>query len=155
MKYYDDNNIKIIHIEGLDHNWNIIPYLKNNMYTFITWPCYFHKSLYEFSVNTLYTLNKNYNKKNIIWLSPDLDGILWAYEYGFNSILCNHNCFLDYNKFIITNDINKYDAVMNCRPELRKRPYLAEKVNKFKLNIFLNNFYHFKTFQKYSFTFAF
>ena len=129
MKYYDNDNIKIIHIEGFEHNWNIIPYLANNIYTFITFPCYFHKWLYEFTVNTLYTLNNDYNKKNIIFLCPDIDCILWALEYGFNAILCNHNCFIDYNIFTITNDIKIYDAVMNCRPELWKRPFLAEKVN--------------------------
>jgi glycosyltransferase involved in cell wall biosynthesis len=129
MEYYKDDDFQIIHIEGLEHNWNIIPYFKNNIYTFITWPCYFNKNLYEFGLNTLYTLNKEYNKKNIVWLSPNLDGILWAYEYGYNAILCNHNSFIDYNKFKITEEKVIYDAVMNCRPELWKRPYLAEKVN--------------------------
>lgn len=129
MEYYKDEKIQIIHIEGLSHNWNIIPYLKNNTYTFVTWPCYFNKWFYEFSDNTLYTLNKEYNKKNIIWLSPDLDGILWAYEYEYNAILCNQNCFIDYHKFKIIEEKIIYDAVMNCRPELWKRPYLAEKVN--------------------------
>jgi glycosyltransferase involved in cell wall biosynthesis len=128
LEYYKDTNIKIIHIEGLEHNWNIIPYLKNNIHIFVTWPCYFSKWNYEFTRNTLYTLNKEYNTKNIIWLSPDLDGILWAYEYKYNSILCNQNCFIDYNKFNIENTEIIYDAVMNCRPELWKRPYLAEEI---------------------------
>jgi len=128
LEYYKDSEIQMIHLEGLEHNWNIIPYLKNNTYTFITWPCYFHKWLYEFSVNTLYTLNNEYNKKNIIWLSPDLDGILWAYEYGYHAILCNQNCFIDYTKFTSFEDTKEYDAVMNCRPEMFKRPYLAENV---------------------------
>jgi glycosyltransferase involved in cell wall biosynthesis len=128
VNYYSDENIKIIHLEGLEHNWNILHLLKNNIYTLITWPCYFHKWLYEFGVNSMYTLNKNYNKKNIIFLSPDLDGILFSYEYGFNAILANHNCLLDYN--IFKNDIEelKYDMVMNCRPEVWKRPFLAEKI---------------------------
>ena len=129
LEYYKDSNIKIIHIEGLEHNWNIIPYLKNNIYTFVTWPCYFRKWNYEFTRNTLYTLNKEYNTKNIVWLSPDLDAILWAYEYGYNSIFCNQNCFIDYTKFNTENTEILYDAVMNCRPELWKRPYLAEEID--------------------------
>ena len=128
LEYYKNENIKILHIEGLEHNWNIIPYLKNNMYTFVTWPCYFGKWNYEFTRNTLYTLNKEYNIQNIVWLSPDLDGILWAYEYGYNSILCNQNCFIDYNNFNTKNTEIIYDAVMNCRPEIWKRPYLAEEI---------------------------
>ena len=128
--FYNDDNIKIIHLEGLEHNWNILHLLKNNIYTLISWPCYFHKWLYEYSCNSIYTRNENYNRKNIIFLSPNLDGILWAYEYGYNAILTNHNCFLDYNIFTINNDEPiKYNMVMNCRPELWKRPYLAESVS--------------------------
>jgi hypothetical protein len=129
MKYYQDENIKIIHLEGFEHNWNIIPFLKNNIYIFISFSSYSHKYLFQLYINTLFTLNNNYNKKNITFLSPDLDCILWAYEYGFSSILCNHNCFIDYNIFTITDDIKIYDAVMNCRPELWKRPFLCYKVN--------------------------
>ena len=87
-----------------------------------------HKWLYEYSTNTIFTLNPIFNKKNIIFLSPDLDGILWAYEYGFNAILCNQNCFIDYNKFFYSNKEITYSMVMNCRPELWKQPYLAENV---------------------------
>ena len=130
IEYYKNDKIKIIHIEGFEHNWDIIPYLNNNIYTFVTWPCYFHKWLYEVVINTHHTQNKNYNMKNIIFLSPDLDGILWSHEYGFNAILCNHNCFLDYNMFCINSKIEdpNYDMVMNCRPEKFKRPNLAECV---------------------------
>jgi glycosyltransferase involved in cell wall biosynthesis len=130
VNYYNDEKIRIIHLEGLEHNWNILHLLKNNTYTLISWPCYFHKWLYELTVNTLFTVNKEYNKKNIIFLSPDLDCILWSYEYGYNSILANQNCLLDYNIFSIKNtDEIIYNMVMNCRPELWKRPNLAEKVN--------------------------
>ncbi len=129
LKYYEDTQIKIIHLEGFEHNWDLIPYLNNRIYTFITWPCYFHKWLYELSVNSLYTQNSTYDKHNIIWLSPDLDGILWAFEYGFKAILCNHNCLLDYTRFTIIPEKDIiYDLVMNCRPEKWKRPDLAENV---------------------------
>jgi hypothetical protein len=128
MEYYVDDNIQIIHLEGLDHSWNILPYLTNNKYVFVTWPCYFHKWLYEYSTNTMFTLNPTFNKKNIIFLAPDLDCILWAHEYGFSSILCNHNSLLDYNKLFYSDKEIIYSMVMNCRPELRKQPYLAENV---------------------------
>ena len=133
VNYYTDDKIKIIHLEGLEHNYHILKYLNSNIYTLVTWPCYFHKWLYENSVNSIFTVNNNYNKKNIIFLSPDLDGILWSYEYGYNAILANQNCLLDYNTFTLNNENNEndeliYDMVMNCRPELWKRPFLAEKV---------------------------
>jgi len=130
FNYYNDEKIKIIYLEGLAHNWKILHLLKNNIYTFVTWPCYFHKWLYELDIHSLFTINNEYNKKNIIFLSPNLDGILWSYEYGFNAILAHQNCLLDYNIFSIKNDKKLiYDMVMNCRPELWKRPFLAEKIN--------------------------
>jgi len=130
LNYYDDGNIKIIHLEGLDHNWNILHLLKNNIYTLITWPCFVNKWLYEQGSNALFTLNNNYNKKNIIWLCPDLDTILFAYEYGFNAIFANQNCLLDENIFNINENEEKiYNMVMNCRPELIKRPYLAKNID--------------------------
>jgi glycosyltransferase involved in cell wall biosynthesis len=128
-KYYNDHNIKIIHLEGLNHNSKILHLLNNNIYTLVSLPWFYHKWLYENNINTLFTLNPNYNKKNIIILSPDLDNILFSYEYGFNSILANHNCFIDYNKFNIQNKELIYNMVMNCRPELWKQPFLAETVN--------------------------
>jgi glycosyltransferase involved in cell wall biosynthesis len=127
--YYSDENIRIIFIEGFEHHWDIMPYLNDNIYTFVQWCNYFNKWHFELARNVLYTLNKSYNKKNIIWMSPDLDGILWAYEHGFSAILFNHNAWLDYNTFSINNDKIIYDMVMNCRPEKNfKRPYLAKKI---------------------------
>ena len=79
VNYYNDNKIKIIHLEGLEHNWKILHLLNNSIYTLITWPCYFHKWLYEFATNSIFTTNENYNKKNIIFLYPNLDGILFSY----------------------------------------------------------------------------
>lgn len=135
LEYFFDShtNIQILHLEGLEHNWNILSHLTNDKYTFITLPCYYHKWLCENATNTIFTLNPTLNKKNIIFLSPDFDNILWSHEYGFSAIMCNHNCFLDYNKFSFNENEtvqNKpiYSMVMNCRPELWKQPFLAENV---------------------------
>jgi len=68
VNYYTDEKIKIIHLEGLEHNWEILHLLNDNTYALITLPCYFHKWLYEFGVNSLFTINEDYNKKNIIFL---------------------------------------------------------------------------------------
>lgn len=130
--YYIDDNIKIIFIDGIDNHWHIIEYLNNNMYIFVKWPCFFCSWNYQFARNVIFTKNKNnINLKNIIYQCPNLDGILWAIEYGFDYIFCNHNCWLDYNLFKILDDEDKnYDLVINCRPENNfKRPYLASKVN--------------------------
>jgi hypothetical protein len=63
FNYYNDEKIKIIHLEGFAHNWKILHLLKNNIYTFVTWPCYFHKWLYELDIHSLFTINNEYNKK--------------------------------------------------------------------------------------------
>ena len=130
LDYYKDDTIQIIHIEGFDQHWNIIPSLNNNIFTFVTAPSFLNNYNYRISLNTLYTLNKNYNKKNIIWLSPDLDGILLAYEYGFNAILCNQNCWLDYTQYNTSNEDKLYDIVISGRPELSKRLHLVSNIEK-------------------------
>jgi len=128
--YYKDENVHIFIIEGFEHHWHIIPYLKNHHKVFVVWPCKFGIWNYQIVRNTLHTLNKDFDIKNIIFQCPNLDGILWAHEYGFNAILCNHNCWLDFNKFKTIKNDKIYDMVMNCRQEKNfKRPYLAKKIN--------------------------
>jgi glycosyltransferase involved in cell wall biosynthesis len=48
---------------------------------------------------------------------------------NINSILCSQNAFLDENKYIICDDIKKYDAVINSRMASYKRIELAKYVN--------------------------
>ena len=130
--FYKGESLQILHLEGLDHHWDILPLLDNRTRCLVSWPCYFHKLLYEHNVNALYTQNPLFDRKNIVFLAPNLDGILFSYEYGFHSILANQNCLIDYELFKIMDDGNvkaKYDMVMNCRPEMWKRPFLAEKVD--------------------------
>ena len=129
FNYYSDENYKIIHLEGFDSHWRLLPHITNNTYMFVTNPSYGHKWNYEVCFNALYTQNPQYDGKQVIFLSPDLDSILWSYEYGFHAILCNQNSFIDYSRFYTEKTEKKYDMVMNCRPERWKRPYLAEKVD--------------------------
>jgi hypothetical protein len=128
--YYRDPEFRIIHIEGLDSNWEIIPHLKNNVYVFVMICCMFAKWNFEFQRNALFTLNPTFDLNNIIWEAPDVDTMMWATEYGFDYIFCNHNCWLDWNKFKMVEMENEYDMVMNSRPERKcKRPYLAKQVS--------------------------
>lgn len=128
--YYMEDSLRILHLEGLEHHWDILPLLNNETYCLVSWPCYFHKLLYEHTVNALHTKNPYYDRKNVVFLAPNLDAILFSYEYGFHSILANQNCLIDYDLFTNKNNIEiKYDMVMNCRPEKWKRPFLAEKVD--------------------------
>lgn len=129
MDYYTDDTIQILRIEGLEHNWDIFPYLPPSTYLFITIGCMFAKWNFEFARNTLFTQNPSLPLDHIVWEAPDLDVMLWATEYGFPYIFCNHNCWLDFTKFKIKPLEKKYNMVMNCRPEREfKRPYLARTV---------------------------
>jgi glycosyltransferase involved in cell wall biosynthesis len=129
MNYYTDENIQILRFEGLEHNWDLLPYIEVSTYIFVQIPCMFIKSSYEFARNTLFTQNPKLDINKIIWECPDLDTILLACEYGFSYIFANNNCWLDYNKNKILNLERKYNMVMNCRPERNfKRPYLARAV---------------------------
>jgi glycosyltransferase involved in cell wall biosynthesis len=127
--YFDNKNIKIIRLEGFGHNPGIIPYFHNNTYIFVMIPCYTEKAFFCKSRNVLFSLNPGLNPNNIIWECPNINTYLFAKEYDFDAIFCNHNCWLDYNIFgIKTITTKSYDLVINSRPEKWKRVHLAKKV---------------------------
>lgn len=67
--------------------------------------------------------------ENTIILANTIDELQEAISYGFiNSILCNNNCWLDWNLFHVDNKEKKFDLVVNARPERWKRVHLASEV---------------------------
>jgi hypothetical protein len=126
--YYSDSQIKIIRLEGLEHNWDILQLLRPHMHLFVQIPCMFGKWNFEFSRNTIFTRNPSFPLKNIYLECPNLDVFLFCHEYEFNGVLINHNCWLDYDAMKYAPTEKKYDMVMNCRPENIKRPWLAKQV---------------------------
>ena len=128
IEYYKSDTIRIYVIEGMEHNWHILEYFKSTDYIFIYIPCYFGEWNFNFGIKCLQYKNPNFKIENVIWMCPDIKTLNICNNLGYNNILCNHNCFLDENKFIIKENNKIYDAVMNCRPENWKRPYLAKEI---------------------------
>jgi glycosyltransferase involved in cell wall biosynthesis len=128
--YYLSNTLRIFIIEGLDHNFNILKYFKKNDYIFIVIPCTYTELYFKHAMDVLYQENKDLTYKNIIFMCPSNIEIDICNKLNFSAILCNHNAFLNENIFKIKNNQKIFNAVMNCRPEGWKRPYLAEKLDK-------------------------
>jgi glycosyltransferase involved in cell wall biosynthesis len=130
MNYFEDETLQIIRFHGFEQHWDVIPYLHSSQYVFVNIPSMFGKWNFEFALNVLFTRNPTFPKDHLIWESNELDTMLCAIEYGFPSIFCNHNCWIDTNLFRPSNVSKHYDMVMNCRPERNmKRPYLAKMVS--------------------------
>ncbi|WP_218310933.1 glycosyltransferase [Alteromonas antoniana] len=69
------------------------------------------------------------DRANTIILANTVDELQEAIQCGFhNSILCNNNCWLDWNLFDINSRAKSFDLVVNARPEKWKRVHLASKV---------------------------
>ena len=128
LDYYTDSQLKLLRLEGLDHSWDLLPLLTNNMYVFVQIPCMFGKWNFEMARNAIFTTNPSYPIQNIYWECPNIDILLFCREYGFNAELINNNCWLDYTHFKIESTEKIYDMVMNSRPEKKKRPWLAKQV---------------------------
>jgi hypothetical protein len=129
-KYFRNEIIDIIRMEGLGHNYAILHLFSNSTYLFIQIPCATDKWFFKNSRDLLFTANPDMNPRNIIWEAPNLSCFLYALEHEFDAIMCNHNCWLDYEIFKIIPEVPKiYDLVINCRPEVWKRPFLAKKID--------------------------
>jgi len=129
VNYYSDKQIKLIRLEGLEHNWDILHLLRPHMYLFVQIPCFFIKLNFEIARNAIFTTNPSYPIQNIYWECPNLDVFLFCHEYEFSPLLLNHNCWLDYRQLKIEPIEKIYDMVMNARPEKKKRPWLAKQVS--------------------------
>ena len=129
FEYFRSPNLQIVRMENLEHNRPILKYLTPLTYVFVMIGYDMKKHNFDLASKVLHFENPSFPKQNIVYESPDLDLMLWSNEYGFQSIFCNHNCWLDHTLFTIKEEPKLYNMVMNCRPERTfKRPYLAKHV---------------------------
>lgn len=139
-KYYTSKNCKIFYLEGgfsekfiseLDEScfvfhqftWNIeqIDKATGKMWAELTLT--HHEEQFS-KINKLFNV-----RKQLIFCAPTQETHDIILQNGFNSVLLNHNCLLDYNGYTISEDsIRRYNAVINSRPFWWKRVYLAEDV---------------------------
>ena len=119
--------IKIITMEGLERHERIIPLLRNSHYIFNSLSLYAQWDYFFDLKKTLYELNPSFNTKNVIILANTMSQEEEAIEIGFDAIFCPHNAFLNEDVYIINKKMKKvYDCILNGRPEVVKRPYLAK-----------------------------
>lgn len=148
IPYYISNKLRIFVMEGLEHNFHILKYFQPTDYIFIYIPWHFDEYNFNYGVKCMKQCNPNYNIDNIIFMCPNQNNMDICKKLGLQSILCNHNCFIDENKFVIKENERIYQAVLNCRPEKWKRPYLAKQVD----NLAIIKGYNFRKDEYYDMT---
>ncbi len=129
LNYFTSDKIRIFVIEGLEHNWHILKHFKPTDYIFVLIPCYFEEWNFNYGMKCLQFQNPNIDKQNVIWICNTNENVETCIHLKLNYVLSNQNCFLNEDVFKIKNDTNRvYNAVLNCRPENWKRPYLAKEI---------------------------
>jgi glycosyltransferase involved in cell wall biosynthesis len=128
-KVYISEELKIYYTEDFN-NKEFIDSLDNTCYIFLQFTWNIESVIINLTFDDWF---KDFPelfdyKNNIIFCAPDEYCNNIIISKGFNSILMNHNCLIDYNLFDIGNEDKIYNAVINSRPFWWKRVYLANKV---------------------------
>lgn len=118
---------RLFFLENLEHNYSILNRFSNDDILIVSIGAYF--ALWNFNMAKLCInfVNPNFNLKNIYWLANTLEQVDQAVSEGFNAIYCNQNAFINEDVFNVQDVEKIYDFVMNIRPEIVKRPWLAMK----------------------------
>lgn len=127
FEYYTNDEMKIVRLCGLEHNWGLLPHLTHSVYVFVQIPCYHGKWNFEYARNTLFTTNPNFPLANIVWEAPNIDTMLFAKEYGFRSILCHSACWIDTSLLDLSLTYKIYDIAVNPSAELSPTNNLVDK----------------------------
>lgn len=133
--YFISDKLKIFYSEEFISNSEFLKNLDKNSFIFFQFTWNIESCIdrfpwdYEIKINKV---NKNFNvKTNIIFCAPNQNTLSVMINKGYNAILLNHNCLLDYNLYKLENNKERiYNAVINSRPFWWKRVYLANKINK-------------------------
>lgn len=128
--YYSSKSLNIVYSENFLIK-DFVESLDERTYIFFQFPFNIERSLsntfHYFNFIQEYAPNFDLNK-NIIYCSPNKTVHDKIVSDGYNSIILNHNCLLDYNRFEIGSEERIYDVVINSRPFYRKRVFLANKI---------------------------
>lgn len=132
---WHEKKISVFFMEGLSDSFRIYTAknIPENSYFFFTNPStpYSIKTLKEQIDFFHFSTENRFSNKQIIHLANDKISLEAALSCGLTkSIFCNQNTWLDFNKFKIIRSFAKkrFSMAINCRPELIKRPYLAELI---------------------------
>lgn len=132
------DNINYWIIEGISHSSLFFisdefkkTHNKSSVY-FFTLPWFYDYKYLKNSIEWILNIaSLPISKSQIVILCNSISDLDIALSLGCNqSILCNHNAWINFDYFkIYPNTKKKYDMVINCRPEGFKRPYLASKID--------------------------
>jgi glycosyltransferase involved in cell wall biosynthesis len=117
-------------IENLEHNFDLLSKFTSNDVVFVLIGCYYDDWNFKFVKNLLISNKFNLSFKNIVWMCNNEDQYILADKYGFDRIMFNHNSLINENIFDLVNDVKLYNLAINCRPDVIKRPWLANKIDK-------------------------
>jgi hypothetical protein len=135
--YFNSGKLKIYYTEGNNYQKNeFISNLDEHSYIIYQFPWNIEPVLNAHSTrfgdlfeNYIYPLNNKFNfKTQFIFCAPTHDTYEQITRQGYSCILLNHNAFLDYNLYNITDSEKIYNAVINSRPFWWKRIYLAKEI---------------------------
>jgi glycosyltransferase involved in cell wall biosynthesis len=119
---------RLFFLENLEHNYPALSYFQAGDKLIISIGFYFDKWNFEYAKRCFIHQNPQFNLQDIYWLGNNASQVEIAKDVGFSAIQCNQNSFVDENIFTILNEEKIYRMVMNARPELMKRPWLAKNV---------------------------
>ena len=127
---YEDEKIKIFSICGtawIDKFQYISKKLRKNHYIFTMDWCSTENNSHE---NPLQLIKNCEYPENIIFMSSVPSSHKKRIENGFNSIICNHNTFINTNIYDIKSEFKKeYNMIINSRAKEWKNIYLAKEVD--------------------------
>lgn len=120
---------RLFFLENLEHNYSALSHFQNGDKLIISIGFYFDRWNFEFAKKCFAHQNPQFNLQDIHWLGNSPAQVEIARDLGFSAISCNQNCFVDENIFKILDEEKIYRMVMNARPEVMKRPWLAKNVD--------------------------
>lgn len=138
--YYASDQLIILITEGISHEWKIVSHLTKNIYIYNIIPWNMSKlSYFQIAMNNWKKCTSGTTfdySKQLIWLVNTEEQHNYANQVGFTSLFINHNAWLDYNMYKISNNNEHsrlFDAVINSRPFKWKRIYLADNIKNLAL----------------------
>ncbi len=129
-KFFESDGSRFFFLEGLGRNFTFLDNFRKEDILFIQSAWFSPKAYFRMELDVALQFS-NISIENIYFLCNSEFEHQEAVSASAKAILCNHNCWLDYSLFSASDDVSlkAYDLIMNTRPELWKRPYLARKVN--------------------------
>ena len=127
---FEFENGRFYILENLEHNYEILSKFHKNDFLFVIIGCFFDEWNFKFAKECMQAQNPTFELKNIIWMCNTKKQIELAEKYEFDYVFFNQNALINEDVFKINRFEHKYNLVINLRPDVIKRPWLAQEVEK-------------------------